>query len=101
VDELFDDLIEIGVDCFNPFHPEVMDVFSLLKRYLGRLVFHGGLSTQKTLLYRSVENIISETRQLIEAGWRGVIFYVLRTTSWEMYPWNILAFIGTAQEHRG
>lgn len=27
VDELFDDLIEIGVDCFNPFQPEVMNIF--------------------------------------------------------------------------
>jgi uroporphyrinogen decarboxylase len=25
VDELFDDLISIGVNCFNPFQPEVMD----------------------------------------------------------------------------
>ncbi len=47
VDELFDDLIEIGVNCFNPFQPEVMDVFSLLERYRGRLTFHGGLSTQQ------------------------------------------------------
>ena len=27
VDELFDELVEIGLDCFNPFQPEVMDVF--------------------------------------------------------------------------
>ncbi|GAI32594.1 unnamed protein product, partial [marine sediment metagenome] len=45
VDELFDDLIEMGVNCFNPFQPEVMDVFGLMKKYKGRLAFHGGLST--------------------------------------------------------
>ena len=28
VDELFDDLIDIGLNCFNPFQPEVMDVES-------------------------------------------------------------------------
>jgi uroporphyrinogen decarboxylase len=49
VDELFDDLVAIGLNCFNPFQPEVMDVFSLLDQYRGRLVFHGGLSTQRTL----------------------------------------------------
>lgn len=49
VDELFDDLISIGLNCFNPFQPEVMDVDSILKAYRGRLAFHGGLSMQKTL----------------------------------------------------
>ena len=49
VDELFDDLIAAGVNCFNPFQPEVMDVHSLMPHYRGRLAFHGGLSTQKTL----------------------------------------------------
>ncbi len=33
VDELFDDLIDIGLDCFNPFQPEVMDVYALMRRY--------------------------------------------------------------------
>lgn len=30
VDELFDDLVSIGLNCFNPFQPEVMDVNMLL-----------------------------------------------------------------------
>ena len=30
VDELFDYLIEAGVNCFNPFQPEVMDVSNLV-----------------------------------------------------------------------
>jgi len=42
VDELFDDLIAIGLNCFNPFQPEVMDIESLLKRYRGRLAFFWG-----------------------------------------------------------
>lgn len=37
VDELFDDLISIGLNCFNPFQPEVMDVYDILARYRGRL----------------------------------------------------------------
>ena len=32
VDELFDDLIDIGVNCFNPFQPEVMDVLGLIEK---------------------------------------------------------------------
>ena len=68
VDELFDDLIEIGVNCFNPFQPEVMNVTSLIQQYRGRLVFHGGLSTQKTLPYGSREDVLKETEYLLRLG---------------------------------
>ena len=39
VDELFDDLVEIGVNLFNPFQPEVMDTAALVRKYRGRLAF--------------------------------------------------------------
>lgn len=58
--------IELGVNCFNPFQPEVMDVFALAERFRGRLSFHGGLSTQKTLPYGTVEDVRKETLKLIE-----------------------------------
>ena len=54
VDELFDDLVDAGVNCFNPFQPEVMDIWQLLPAYRGRLAFHGGLSTQRTLPFGTV-----------------------------------------------
>jgi len=65
VDELFDDLIGIGVNCFNPFQPEVMDVEALLTRYRGRLSFFGGLSTQKLLPYASSEQVRQASRRLL------------------------------------
>lgn len=71
VDELFDDLVAAGLGCFNPFQPEVMDVFGLLPEYHGRLAFHGGLSTQRTLPFGSVEDVRAETRRLIELGANG------------------------------
>jgi uroporphyrinogen decarboxylase len=71
VDELFDDLIEAGVQCFNPFQPEVMDVHSLLPRYRGRLAFYGGLSTQRLLPFGSAEEVRRETTRMIEIGREG------------------------------
>ncbi len=71
VDELFDDLIEIGVNCFNPFQPEVMDVTALMAKYNGRLTFHGGLSMQKTLPFGTPEEVCVETEKLIKAGLEG------------------------------
>jgi len=71
VDELFDDLIAAGVNCFNPFQPEVMDVEQLLPRYRGRLAFHGGMSTQRTLPFGTVDEVRVETRRLLELGREG------------------------------
>jgi uroporphyrinogen decarboxylase len=40
VQALFDDLVEIGLNFFNPFQPEVMDVLEQLRHGRGRLAFH-------------------------------------------------------------
>jgi len=66
VDEVFPDLIEIGLDVFNPFQPEVMDVFEMKRHYGDRLTFFGGISVQKTLPYGSVAEVKDEVKQLLE-----------------------------------
>ncbi|HCO94751.1 MAG TPA: uroporphyrinogen-III decarboxylase-like protein, partial [Phycisphaerales bacterium] len=94
VDELFDDLIDIGLNCFNPFQPEVMDVFDILKRYKGRLAFHGGLSTQRTLPYGSVKDVSSATRRLLDAGAHGgYVFAPAHAVEGDVPLENMLAFI--------
>lgn len=94
VDELFDDLIEIGVDCFNPFQPEVMDVAQLLKDFHGRLCFHGGLSTQKTLPYGSVDEVRESSRKLLKQGRAGgFIFAPAHAVEGDVSLENMLAFI--------
>jgi uroporphyrinogen decarboxylase len=98
VDELFDDLIEIGVNCFNPFQPEVMDVAELLLRYRGRLTFHGGLSTQRTLAFGTVDQVRNEVRGLLELGRAGsYIFAPAHDVEGDVPLENMLAFIEAVQ----
>jgi uroporphyrinogen decarboxylase len=102
VDELFDDLIGIGLNCFNPFQPEVMDVGSLLARYRGRLAFHGGLSTQRTLPYGSVEEVRNESHRLLDLGKAGgYIFSPAHAVEGDVPVENMLAFIEEAQRQDG
>ena len=89
VDELFDPLVDIGLSCFNPFQPEVMDVYELLPRYRGRLSFHGGLSTQKTLPFGSVDDVRRESKRLLELGSQGGYIFLPRTPWSRMCRWKI------------
>jgi uroporphyrinogen decarboxylase len=99
VDELFDDLIAAGVNCFNPFQPEVMDVYELLPRYRGRLAFHGGLSTQRTLPFGSAEAVRAESRRLLELGRDGgYIFAPAHDVEGDVPLENMLAAIETVQQ---
>ena len=66
IEELFPDLVEAGVDVFNPFQPEVMDVEAVKARYGSRLTFFGGISTQKTLPYGTEAQVKEETRRLLD-----------------------------------
>lgn len=98
VDELFDDLIEIGLASFNPFQPEVMDVHSLLPRYRGRLAFHGGLSTQRTLPFGTVDDVRAEVRRLLELGREGgYIFAPAHDVEGDVPLANMLAAIELVQ----
>jgi uroporphyrinogen decarboxylase len=71
IEELFPDLIEAGVDVFNPFQPEVMDVESVKTRYGSHLTFFGGISTQKTLPYGTETQVREETKRLIDRIGKG------------------------------
>ena len=102
VDELFDDLVEVGVNCFNPFQPEVMDVSALKKKYHGRMAFHGGLSTQKTLPYGTVDDVRRETRKLIDAGRDGgLVFAPAHAVEGDVPLENMLAFIDELKSQPG
>ncbi len=97
VSELFDDLVDLGLNCFNPFQPEVMDIHAIKKQYHGKLSFWGGLSMQKTLPFGTVEDVIKESKELIELGKNGgYVFSPSHAVQSDTSLENILAFVEIA-----
>lgn len=64
--DVLGDLIDIGVDMFNPFQPEVRDVEAVKREFGKHITFHGGISVQKTLPFGSVDDVRAEVRRRIE-----------------------------------
>lgn len=99
VDELFPDMIECGVDVFDPFQPEVMDIFALRELYRNELAFWGGLSVQKTLPHGTPQDVIAESKKILAeiAPGGGYIFSPSHSLTGDIPVENIKAFLEIAQ----
>jgi uroporphyrinogen decarboxylase len=99
VKELFPDLIDMGLDIFNTFQPELMDP-ELMKREYGRhLTFYGGISTQRVLPFATPEEVKQNVREMIAKVGNGGGYIVAPTHSMppDIPPANIAAFIEAVQ----
>ena len=99
VDELFEDLISFRLDVFNPFQPEVIDVFEAKRRYGDRLCFHGGISTQRILPYATPDETREHVKRLIgEVGKNGGLFAApAHAIPADAKPENIAAMLDVLQ----
>jgi len=100
VQELFPQLIEIGLDCFNPFQPEVMDPYEMKRLHGDRLSFWGGISTQKLLPYGTPDEVRAEARRMMREVGKdgGLILAPAHGIPGDAKPENIMALIETVNE---
>ena len=102
VDELFDDLVSIGLNVFNPFQPEVMDVEAIMRNYSGRLAFWGGVSTQRTMPGGTPDQVRAEVRRMVELGrGGGYILSPSHALESDVPLENLLALIDEAHAQAG
>jgi len=95
VTDIFPDIIECGVDIFNPFQPEVIDVYEIKRIYGDKLTFNGGISTQRTLPYGTKEETVAEVQKLLKEVGRngGYIASPAHDLPKDAKPENVLAMI--------
>jgi uroporphyrinogen decarboxylase len=96
---LFKDLIEMGLDIYNTFQPEVYDLRKFVEEYGSSITVYGGISTQGVLSKGSPENVREETKRMMNVlGKKGG--YIVAPTHQipsDIPLENILAFIETVK----
>lgn len=99
VDEVFPDLIEAGLHVFNPFQPEVIDVFKAKQRFGDRLCFFGGISTQRDLPYATPAEVREHVKRLLDGVGRdgGLFAAPAHAIPADARPENVAAMIEALQ----
>jgi len=64
--EILPDVIEIGLDVYESFQPEAMDIWSVKKDFGKDITFWGGLGAQSTIPFGNPVSIRKEVDRLVE-----------------------------------
>jgi uroporphyrinogen decarboxylase len=98
------DLIEAGVDIFNPvqWRCKGMDRLELKRAFGDRLVFHGAVDNQVTIPYGSVEQVKDEVRYNIETLGAGGGYILAPCHAFQTVspPENVVAMYEAGYEYR-
>jgi len=102
VSEIFPDLVEIGLDIYNTFQPEVYDVREMKRLYGGTVTFYGGVSTQRLLPYAKPDEVRAETMRLMAEIGAGGGYIVAPTHAIpdDVPTENILAFLDAVRSQK-
>lgn len=100
VSEIFSDLIEIGLDCYQTFQPEIYDIKKIKEEYGTKLSFWGGISTQRLLPFACPEEVYEETKRItgIMAKSGGYIAAPTHAIPGDVPPENIIAMLRAFKE---
>jgi len=66
IEAVFPDLIEIGLNCYQTFQPEIYDIEKVKREIGDKLTFWGGISTQQLLPVADAETVKSETVRIMK-----------------------------------
>jgi uroporphyrinogen decarboxylase len=95
IQDVFPDLIEIGLDCYQTFQPEIYDIEKVKDEFGDKLSFWGGISTQMALPTKSpdeIREIIRKTKAIMSKN-GGYILAPTHALPQDIPPENIIAML--------
>ncbi|MFV0402334.1 MAG: uroporphyrinogen decarboxylase family protein [Oscillospiraceae bacterium] len=100
--EIFPDLLEIGLDCYQTFQPEIYDIAEMKRLYGDRLSFWGGISTQQALPNMIPDQIRGEIARVASILGKegGYIMAPTHALSPDVPVENILAMVDVFQNQQ-
>lgn len=95
--DILPDLIEIGLDVYESFQPEAMDIYKVKKEFGKDMTFWGGLGAQSTIPFGNPESIRNEVCALKEKMSKGGGFILApsKDPSPETPTENLIALLET------
>lgn len=93
IHEIFEDLIEIGLDCYQTVQPEIYNLCEIKEKYGDRLSFWGTISTQQALPKLSPDELrilIKDTAEIMRKG-GGYIIAPTHSVPQDVPPENVIA----------
>jgi len=103
LDSIFPDLVETGIDVYNPLQPGAMDVDRWLKEYKGKVSFWTGVDVQGMLPFASPQRVKDEVRRSVEKFSHengGFILGPTNAITAEVPYENLVALYETLLEYR-
>ena len=95
IQDIFDDLIEIGLDCYQTVQPEIYDLRQIKQQYGSKLCFWGTISTQQALprlTPAELEEVIEKTVEIMRVG-GGFILAPTHAIPQDVPPENVIAML--------
>ena len=98
--EILPDLIEIGLDCYQTFQPEIYDIEQVKRLYGDKLTFWGGISTQACLPYATVDEVKKEAKRIADVMRKngGYIIAPTHAIAFDVPPQNIMSLAEVFKE---
>jgi len=103
IEDILDDLVEIGITILNPVQPECMDPVAVRKRMGKRLAFHGCIGTQTTFPFGTPDEMrrtVVELADALDALNGGLMLSPTHVLEPEVPPENVCAFFAACDELR-
>ena len=95
INEILPELVEMGLDCYQTFQPEIYDIQQVKSTLGQRLSFWGGISTQRLLPFAEPDVVQKETARILNILGKngGYIAAPTHAVPGDVPPENIMAML--------